>query len=69
MNWTKRINPKDPLFVSILSIAEGALASSPYCTDGKCYQVVQLSTSKTRDDAASDCHTDRKIHKYEFILS
>ena len=55
MNWTKRINPKDPLFVSILSIAEGALASSPYCTGGKCYQVVQLSTSKTRDDAASDC--------------
>ena len=56
-------------FVSILLIAEGALASSPYCTDGKCYEVV--SNSRTRNSAASQCHSDRKIcilHKHEFIL-
>ena len=47
-------------FVSVLTIAEGALASSPYCTGGKCYEVV--SNSRTRNSAASDCYSDRKIY-------
>ena len=56
-------------FVFIHPIAEGVLASSPYCTGGKCYEVV--STTRTRNSAASHCDSDRKIrilHKYEFIL-
>ena len=54
--------------MSILTIVEGALAT-PYCTGGKCYEVV--STTRTRDSAGSHCDSDRKIrilHKYEFIL-